>query len=388
MILEIAKDISDELIKIRRDLHKIPELEFEEFKTSAYIKSILDKLEIEYEILSGTGICAFLKGKKGPGKTILIRADIDALPLEEKNEIDYKSIHDGKMHACGHDAHITCLLGLCMILKKLDFNFSGNIKAVFQPAEEGQGGALPMIQQGVMDNPAVNAALALHVEPLCSKGTLQYKDGPIMASPDDFKIIVKGIGGHGACPENCINPIYAASELINKIKNVVKDNFDNETSCVVSICTVNGGSFNNIIPDNVEITGTARSLDNITRLKIESILLTYTKDICLKNNCKYEFKFNKLYPPVINDKKMNNIVIEAAKNIPDVTNIIELKKASMTGDDFSYFSQIVPSSYFKLGVGNDIINKPLHSSEFNIDENSLYLGASILCESALKYLES
>ncbi len=388
MIYDIAKSLSSELTQIRRQLHKIPELEFEEYETSKYIKSCLDKLGIEYETMLETGIVALIKGKKGTGKTILIRADIDGLPLEEKNNIDYRSIHYGKMHACGHDAHITCLLGLCMILKKMDYDFCGNIKAVFQPAEEGQGGALPMIENGVMKNPDVNAALALHVEPLCSVGTLQYKDGSIMASPDDFKIIIKGSGGHGACAKNCINPIYASSELILKIKNMVEYNFDNESQCVVSVCTVNGGSFNNIIPDEVEITGTARSLDNEIRTKIESLLLQYTREICDKNNCRYEFKFNKSYPPVINDKNMNNIVIKAAKNIPGFDKITKLETASMTGDDFSYFAQIVPSSYFKLGVGNSEINKPLHSSEFNIDENSLYLGAAILCETAINYLES
>ncbi|MDY3928208.1 MAG: M20 family metallopeptidase [Clostridia bacterium] len=386
MVYEFANEISDELIKIRRYLHTIPELEFEEFETSKFIKSYLDRLGIKYESVLETGIAALIEGKRGKGKTILIRADIDALPLDEKNNIDYKSSNPGKMHACGHDAHITCLLGLCMILKKMNFDFCGNIKAVFQPAEEGSGGALPMIEQGVMKNPNVDAAIALHVEPLCSVGTLQYRNGAIMASPDDFKITIKGIGGHGACPDKCINPIYAVSELILKINNIVKDNFDDISKCIVSVCTVKGGSFNNIIPDSVEITGTARSLDNDTRTKIEALLLKYTKETSAANNCGYEFTFNKLYPPVINDKKMNNIVIESAKNIPEIKKIIELEKSSMTGDDFSYFAQLVPASYFKLGVGNDIIKNPLHSSEFNIDEKSLHLGAAVLTEAALKYL--
>ncbi len=386
MIYKIAQELSDQLINIRRYLHSIPELSDEEYITSDYISKTLNELGIENSKMINTGVVATIKGKN-EGKTILVRADIDALPIEEKNDVYYKSKNKGVMHACGHDAHITCALGMCMILKKLDYEFCGNVKVVFQPAEEASGGALRMIENGVMDTPDVNAAIALHVEPLCSVGTLQYRNHAIMASPDDFKIIINGIGGHGACPENCVNPIYVASELTLALQNIVSENFEDISSCIVSVCTINGGTLNNIIPDTVEITGTARSLDYKTRNEIERLLEEYTKKICNKNNCKYIYKFNRLYPPVINSKEMNDLLIKASKKISGIDNIIELKKSSMTGDDFSYFAELVPSAYFKLGAGNKKINKPLHNPDFDIDEKCLPIGAAILTQIALDYLK-
>ena len=381
-----ALEINDYLIKTRRFLHQIPELAFEEHKTSEFIAKELEKLGIEFYKVLNTGIVGLIKGKKGNGKTILLRADIDALPIQELNNIEYKSKTDGKMHACGHDAHITSLLGVARILKEMENELPGNVKLVFQPAEEGNGGAEPMIKEGILLNPVVDAAVALHVEPLLEVGKIQYRNGSIMASPDDFKIIIKGIGGHGACPENCINPINAASELILKIKTIVSDNFSDDKLCVVSVCTVNAGTANNIIPDVCEITGTARSLDNETREKIEKLLYDNTKEISNRFDCKFEFVFNKLYPPVINDKVMNEIVINAAKKISAINEIVELENSSMTGDDFSYFAQAVPGAYFKLGVGNIKFNKPLHNPEFNIDEKALPIGASLLAQIAIDFL--
>ena len=386
MIYEEAKKISSELIALRREFHKIPELEACEFKTSELICRKLDEMGILYKKCYGTGVVADIKGKKGEGRTLLLRADMDALPIEEKTEVSFKSTHKGRMHACGHDVHMTALLGACKLLTLTGCEFYGNVKAVFQPAEEGNGGAEPMIREGVMDSPKVDSAIALHVEPLASYKALQYRNGSIMASPDDFKITIKGRGGHGACPEKCINPIYASAELIKNLSCIVEDNFENPDLCVVSVCTVNAGTMNNIIPDTVEITGTARSLDNETRSKIEILIEDYIKSACEKGRCTYEYHFRKLYPPVINDPGMNRIVIGAAKKLGCFDEITELEKASMTGDDFSYFSQLVPSSYFKLGAGNEKIHEPLHSSKFDIDERCIHLGAALLAQTALDYL--
>ena len=387
MIEEIANGFSEELIKIRRILHAIPELSDNEYKTSSFIIDYLNKLGIENQRMLDTGVVALIKGKKGKGRTLLIRADIDALPINENNDIPYKSLHDGVMHACGHDAHIVCALGMCMILKEINNDFSGNIKIAFQPAEESTGGALRMIENGVLDNPSVDASVALHVEPLASVGTIQYRNGAIMASPDDFKIIIKGVGGHGACPSNCINPIYPASELSKSFKSIVRKNFKDTSECVVSVCTINSGTKNNIIPDTAEISGTARSLTDATRDKIEALLEKYAKKICKKYKCKYEFIFNRMYPPVINNSDMNNLLIKSAGSIRAINKIEKLKKSSMTGDDFSYFANRIPSVYFKLGAGNEYINKPLHSQNFNIDEKCLTIGAALLTKISLNYLE-
>lgn len=386
MIYKEAEKISEELINLRREFHKIPELECCEFETSRLICKKLDEMGISYEKCYKTGIAAVIKGKRGGGRTLLIRADMDALPIEELTKIDFKSKNSGRMHACGHDVHMTALLGACKLLTLTGCDFCGKVKAVFQPAEEGDGGAEPMIREGVMDSPRVDSAIALHVEPLASYKTLQYRNGSIMASPDDFRIVIKGKGGHGACPKKCINPIYAASEVVSSLSNVVSDNFQNPDMCVVSVCTINAGTMNNIIPDSVEITGTARSLDIETRKKIEILIENCIKQACEKSGCTYEYHFRKLYPPVINDAKMNEIVINAAKKLGCFDKIEELGKASMTGDDFSYFAQLVPSSYFKLGAGNEKIHEPLHSSKFDVDERCIHLGAALLAQTALDYL--
>ncbi|MBQ3038111.1 MAG: amidohydrolase [Clostridia bacterium] len=379
MIREYTKEIIDELIKIRRDLHAIPELENEEYMTCNYIENILRKYQIPYKHVLDTGLVAHIKGSLGDGKTILIRADIDALPINEMNDVDYKSTHGGIMHACGHDVHIACALGVCILAKEIDFR--GNIVVAFQPAEEGNGGAKRMIDNGILENPKVDAAIALHVEPCEEVGTLLFRKGSIMASPDDFKIIVTGKGGHGACPELCINPVECASYLAY----IITQDFKYAENCVVSVCKINGGTSSNVIPDSVEILGTARSINNETRKHIETKLFEITQSICKKFNCKYEFVFNKLYPPVINDTSMNNLLIQTAENLGLC--IKEQEKASMTGDDFSYFSDIIPSVYFKLGAGNEIINKPLHSAWFNVDENCIEIGTSVLMRFCMMFFE-
>lgn len=259
MIYEQALKIEDELIKIRRDLHQIPELEFDVFKTADYIEGFLNEIGIEHRRAAKTGIIAQIGNNSGK-KTILIRADIDALPIKELNETEYKSKNDGIMHACGHDAHTACLLGACKILKKNEKKLNGNVKFVFQPAEEGNGGAQPMIDDGAMTAPDVTAAVALHVEPLASVGTLQVRDGAIMASPDEFTLVINGVGGHGACPNDCNNPILPSAELIKKLETIVYDNFSDKSECVISVCAVNGGNTHNVIPSSVEIMGTVRSL--------------------------------------------------------------------------------------------------------------------------------
>ncbi len=385
MIYDTALKFKDELIKIRRNLHQIPETGFDLAETSSYIENVLDELEIEHHRLCKTGIVAIIRGKSNK-KTLLIRADIDALPVTELNDIDYKSKNEGKMHACGHDAHATCLIGLCKILKELALDLDGNIKLVFQPAEECVGGAEPMIIEGVMENPTVTAAIALHVEPLADVGTLQIRNGAIMASPDEFTIKINGVGGHGACPEDCNNPIIPASKLITKLNSVIEDNFKDKSECVVSVCAVNAGNSTNIIPESVKILGTARSLSEDVRIKIEKIIGEYVDTVCEEFNCTSEYEFSRLYPPVINAAQMNDIVINASKKISGFKNVVFLEKSSMTGDDFSYFANLVPSSYFKLGVGNEKIKNPLHSPYFNIDEDALALGAAIFAQIAVDYL--
>ena len=385
MIYDIAQNMSEELINMRRILHRMPETEFEEYKTSAFIQDHLKKLGIPFEIKVKTGVVGLIQGVK-PGKTLLLRADIDALPVTEEADIDFRSEHDGKMHACGHDVHMTCLLGAAKILNDNRDKLCGNVKLVFQPAEEGAGGALPMIQEGVMEDPHVDACIAMHVEPFEKCGNIQIKDGAIMASPDDFELTVYGRGGHGAYPHLCVDPIVIASQIVNAYQTIISRSIDPMTPCALSVCTFNAGSFMNVIPNSAHITGTARSFDKETRKALSSRLKLIAESISESMGGKCDFKFRELYPPVINDPDMNILIEKAAEKLS--VRSVRISQASMAGDDFSYFGEIVPSVYFKLGIANEdeTLNHPLHHSKFTVNENAIPIGTALLAQSAIDYL--
>ncbi len=382
MIREQAEKMKDELIEIRRTLHKTPETDFEEFKTSAYIQKKLSEYGIPFEIKAVTGISALIKGEK-PGKTVLLRADMDGLPIKDESGFEVVSEREGYMHACGHDVHAACLLGAAKILNDMKSEINGNVRLIFQPAEEGNGGALPMINEGVMGNPDVDGAFALHVEPLEPTGNIQIKNGSIMASPDDFEIIIRGVGGHGAYPEKCINPLSVCAAILSKYHTLASDY---NLPCVVTICSVNGGSCRNAVPDTAVMTGTARSLDPVTRKKLVELLERIANDTAKDMGAAVIFNFNVLFPPVVNNDKMNEIVVKSAKKLG--LGVTELTKASMAGDDFAYFCERVPSAYFKLGVGNSDIGAvyPIHSPKFMADENALTIGAAIMAQAAIEFL--
>lgn len=382
MINEAAEKMRGELVAIRRQLHKMPETEYAEFKTCAYIQEKLAEYGIPFEVKAKTGVAAVIKGAHS-GKTVLLRADIDGLPIKEESGVDFASEREGYMHACGHDVHTACLLGAAKILNDIKDKLNGNVKLIFQPAEEGDGGALPMIEEGIMENPHVDAAFALHVEPLEKTGNIQIKNGSIMASPDDFEIIIHGVGGHGAYPEKCVNPLSVGAEILRKYHTLASDY---NLPCVVTICSFNGGSCRNAIPNEAVLTGTARSLDPVTRKRLIELLETIANETAKSMNASVDFNFNVLFPPVVNDENMNNIVAKSAKKLG--LGITELTEASMAGDDFAYFGERVSASYFKLGVGNDEIGAlyPIHSSKFRADENALPIGAAIMAQAAVDFL--
>ncbi len=374
----------NDLSKAYKYLHSIPEPEFQEFKTSEFIKSFLTDIGLKPVSCAGTGVYADIKGNAESDKILLIRADIDALPLKEESGVEFAS-NNGYMHACGHDMHTACLLYAAKALCENSECFKGTVRVVFQPAEEGTGGALPMIGDGAADG--ITAAVAMHVEPLESVGTLVYKDGSITASPDDFKVIIKGKGGHGAEPEKCINPLPAASEIILSFSQIVNDYFRG-TDCVVSVCTVNGGSYNNIIPDSVEITGTARAFDSEVRFALRDKLESLSKKIGKEQGVEVEFIYNQLYPPTVNSSEINSIVLKAAEEVDEITKVCKLHKGSMTGDDFAYFAEICPSSYYRFGVGGNGERYPLHSSHFVIDLDALMPACKLMVNTAIKYLNN
>ena len=368
-----------DIIKTYEYLHTIPEIGFEEYKTCAFITDFLKNIGLSPVSCLETGVYADIKGEKDNGKLLLIRADIDALPVTELTDAPYKSKHEGVMHACGHDVHMTTLLYAAKVLAENKDKFSGTVRVLFQPAEEGEGGAEPMIQQGAAEG--ITAAVAMHIDPLEKTGTVTYKNGGITACPDNYKIVVKGKGGHGAEPEKCINPLVIASQVITELTKL-KENYFKDRECLLSVCTCSGGTSSNIIPDVVEITGTARAIDNETRYALRDKIEEVADKVCKDLGGKSEFTYYPLYPPIINSEEINNIVVSAAKTTDGVTGIRELDKSFMIGDDFSYFAEKAPSSYFRFGVYGKY---PLHNAKMLPDENALMIGCRLFVNIVQKY---
>ena len=392
-IKDFAKSIENKVIAMRREIHKHPELSFKEHNTMKYICSRLDDMGVKYSSgIAGTGVVAIIKGEKisDNAKTLLIRADMDALPVTEASDKDYKSLNNGVMHACGHDAHTAILLGTCELINNLKDEFSGCVKFVFQPGEETDGGAEPMICEGVLEEPKVDACIALHMAPEILTGGIQVKQGSFYASPDDFRIKVIGKGGHAAQPHNCINPIYVAGKIITAISDLNSmDEEDISTqSAVVSVGTINGGFASNIIPSTVEITGTARSLTNEVRSHLKCRIGEIANSICREYGANCEYEFIELYPPLINDDDLSERLYNIAKDYVDIEKSVFGGNPTMLGEDFAYFAQRVPSVLFKLGSRNEdkgIIN-PLHHESFDLDEDCLKIGVELFSAFALDFL--
>lgn len=390
-IKDFAKDIEDKVIAMRREIHKHPELSFEEHNTMKYICSRLDDIGVKYSSgIAGTGVVALIKGEKNSdnGKTLLIRADIDALPITEVSDKEYKSQNNGVMHACGHDAHTAILLGTCELINSLKSEFSGCVKFVFQPGEETDGGAEPMICEGVLEEPKVDACIALHLAPEVLAGGIQVKSGSFYASPDDFRIKVIGKGGHAAQPHNCINPISVAAKIITAISDLNTEEDASAQSSVVSAGTINGGVASNVIPSTVEITGTARSLTNEIRSHLKCRIGEIANSICEEYGASCEYEFIELYPPLINDDELSERLYNIAKNYVDIKKSVFGGNPTMLGEDFAYFAQRVPSVLFKLGSRNEdkgIIN-PLHHESFDVDEDCLKIGVELFSAFALDFL--
>ncbi len=378
----LYEKIKDEIILLRRQIHMFPELSFNEFKTADTICSVLDKYKINYERnIAGTGIVA--KIGKGQDKVLIIRADMDALPVCEETLLPFSSENDGVMHACGHDIHIASALACAIMLKKNEENLSGCAKIVFQPGEETTGGAEPMINEGILDNPKVTCAIGGHVTSELDVGKIMIKDGALMASPDDFSIVFVGKTTHGATPEYGLNPILPASKMVMECEEIAKDLKDGS---VLSVCTIDANGSVNIIPERAKILGTFRSFSEDKRKEISNKLKDISNEIAKTYGVKAEYKYNFLYPPVINDVNTTKGIISAAKDVIGSENVITMPKPVMTGDDFSYFCKYVPSAYFWYGV-KDGTDEPLHSSRFVASEDAIEICANVFYKFATDYLK-
>jgi len=384
-IKELSESIFDEVVSIRRHLHKNPELSFKEHKTSAYIKSVLIAWNIPFtEDIAVTGIVVLLKGNNPSSKTIALRADFDALPIVEENEVDYCSVNNGVMHACGHDAHTASLLGAISILNTLKTEWEGSMKFIFQPAEEMlPGGAQQMIKEGVLENPKVEKMLGQHVFPDLEVGKVGFRPGKYMASTDELHITIKGKGGHAALPENYNSPLLAAAKLITDLDEFSKK--EKDRACVLAIGFIEALGSTNVIPEQVKLKGTLRAMDEDFRVNIHEKMLVIANAIAETYNLTIDFDIRKGYPCLVNDEAVTEKSIVFAKEYMGAENVIDLP-IRMTAEDFSYYSHQVPSSFYRLGTANKSkgIIHGLHTSRFNIDESSLKVGMGLMAYLAIK----
>mgnify|MGYP001281260309 CR=1 FL=1 len=387
MIIDNAKQLESRLIEFRRAFHMYPELGFQEIETGKKICAILKDANISFETgFAKTGIVATI----GSGKpTVALRADMDALPVAEANEVDYKSKNNGKMHACGHDAHMACLLGAAILLKKefSDNNINGTVKLVFQPCEESkdanrQSGSMLMVEEGVFND--VDAVIALHVESTMTNGALFIRPGAMTAAVDRIDGKVLGKGGHGAYPHQAIDPIWLSSNVLNTIYGILPRCIDATQPAVISICTIHAGSTWNVIPEFVELSGTVRTFDEEVRQKIHKEI-EQAFQIAKVMGGDYELLIDRGHPSVINAPNLVAKVEEVATHVLGSENV-KLVGLQMGAEDFSHITRIKPSAYFYLGAKKDNINRPHHSSNFDIDESVLYKGAALLTEIATELL--
>lgn len=380
-------DLKQETIETRRLIHKYPELGFQETKTSELIFNTLKDLGYEVKRIAKTGVIGLIKGKD-QSKTIAIRADIDCLPLQELNNTEYKSQHEGKMHACGHDGHTSVALSVAKILKNNQDKLKYNVKFLFQPAEEGPGGAEPMIQEGALENPKVDAIIGLHVWNTMDIGKVAIKSGAFMASADEFTVTIKGKGGHGAQPHLTVDSIVVSAYVITALQTIISRYTDPLEPAVLTIGKIEGGSNFNIIAESVKFIGTVRTFNKKIRDEIESKIKQIISNTCESFGAECEIKYTKLYPPTINNQEMSDLVNEVATDILGSENIIK-NEMTMGAEDMSYFLEKVPGCYFFLGSANKEkgFDKPHHNPYFDFDEDALPIGIELLTKSVFKYFE-
>ncbi|MBL7884007.1 MAG: amidohydrolase [Bacteroidia bacterium] len=400
-IKKLAKENFVELVSIRRHLHAHPELSFEEYNTSNYITSKLKEYNIPFvQGIVKTGIVALIEGKNPSIKVIALRADIDALPINETNDCEYVSKNIGVMHACGHDVHTASVLGTAKILNELKNEFEGTIKLIFQPGEEKlPGGASLMIKEGVLENPKPIKMFGQHVFPSMEVGKVGFRNGMYMASTDELYLTVKGKGGHAAMPNDYNNPLLIASKILLELNKAFMEippaystlEADNipKPPTVIAFGKIIGNGATNVIPDEVKIEGTFRTMDENWRAEAHSKMKKIAEDVAQGMNGICEFRVEKGYPFLVNDDATTNTARNAAIDYLGKENVEELP-LRMTAEDFAFFSQQVPSCFYRLGTGNKAkgIISGVHTSTFDIDEAALEIGAGLMAWIAISELNS
>jgi amidohydrolase len=388
-IKALAQAYTEEIIGYRRQIHSNPELSFEEYETAKFVCSKLTAFGISYQYpIAGTGIVGIIEGKNPEQKIVALRADLDALPINEANDISYKSKKNGIMHACGHDVHTASLLGAARILSQLKDQFEGTIKLVFQPGEEkAPGGASLMIKEGVLQNPSPQSMFGQHVAPQIPVGKVGFREGIYMASADEIYIKVIGKGGHAALPDGNIDPILIASHIIVALQQIVSRNANPKIPTVLSFGKITGMGATNIVPNEVNIEGTFRTLNEVWREDAKKRMKKMAEAIAEGMGAVCEFNFVDGYPYVENNPELTRFAKHLAETYLGKENVIDLDLA-MTSEDFAFYSHYVPSCFYRLGVRNEEkgIVFPVHTSNFNIDEDALTIGAGLMAFLAINCL--
>ena len=376
-----ASDIFSEVVGLRRHFHRYPELSCEEFQTAEFIGKKLAEYDIPYQKeIAGTGIAGLIHGKQSGSACVALRSDMDALPVMEQNEVEYRSLVPGKMHACGHDAHMACLLGTARVLTGMKDHFGGVVKLIFQPSEETYpGGAVRMIGEGILENPKPDYILAQHVINTLDSGDIGLKGGPYMASTDEIYITVKGKGGHAATPDQVIDPILIASHIIVAVQQVVSRKADPLIPTVVSFGKIAGEGRTNVIPDEVRIEGTVRTYDESWRLRIHEIIRKLAISISVGMGGECDFKVSRGYPFLNNDPSLSKRLEKLAVEYLGKEHVKKIERR-MTAEDFAYFAEKVPSCLYRLGIANHSkgISSNLHTATFDVDESCLETSVGLM----------
>jgi amidohydrolase len=384
----LAKEIHSNVVENRRHLHANPELSFHEYQTSAYVAQKLDELGIKYQKMANTGLVAMIKGEKPSDAVVALRADMDALPIVEANEVPYKSKNPGVMHACGHDAHTSSLLGTAKILTELKNEFGGTVKLIFQPAEEKlPGGASMMIKEGVLENPKPDAVIGQHVMPLIEAGQVGFRSGKYMASTDEIYVTVHGKGGHGAQPQQNIDPVLITSHIIVALQQIISRVADPKTPSVLSFGKVIANGATNVIPNEVYLEGTFRTMDEDWRARAHEKMKKMAEGIAEAMGGSCDFNIVRGYPFLINEEKLTAEVRAYAEDYLGKENVLDLD-IWMAAEDFAYYSQVSDACFYRLGTGNKErgISSSVHTPTFDVDEESLKLSTGLMAYIALKQL--
>ena len=387
-IKDESKSISDWIINIRRELHEHPELMYEEFKTSELIRRELDKLDIPYKHpIAETGVLASIGNGNGP--CVALRADMDALPIHEETDVPFRSKIDGKMHACGHDCHVSMLLGAAKLLKEKENKINGTVKLLFQPAEEGGAGGKLMREEGALKDPAVERIFGLHVWPQMPSGQIGSREGTFLAATSSLSLTVKGVGGHAAVPQLTKDPVLTSARIITNLQSIISRELDPLDSGVVSITVINGGNASNVIPSDVKVKGTLRSLTMDGLKQLQKRVKEIAEGIAQTHGCEaiVEYVGND-YPPTVNDSDMWKFAKKVGIELLGNENVSDLD-AVMGGEDFAYYTEKVKGCFVVLGMNNPDIDATysVHHPMFKADEDALHIGTALHTIFALKSLE-